>query len=415
MSVKRTSFKLFKILIMKILIISQYYWPENSRVTDIAESLYREGNNVTVLTGLPNYPQGYIYEGYKHGENRKQIHNGVNIIRAKLIERRHDTFHRLLNYYSFPHYANKLVNKLDKDFDVVLAMEESPIMLVKPAIKYAKKYNKKVIMYEMDLWPESLLAGGIKKDSFIYNHYKKISAKIYSQMDKILVSTKEHIDYIKALPNCSNLDIDYLPQYAESIFEESNYETIDNGAIDLMFAGNIGKAQSIDTIIKAANLLKDDKRFMFHIVGDGSELENCKKLANELKCNNVKFYGSMPLSEMPKMYALADAMLVTLEDKSYANMTIPGKVQSYMAVGKPIIASINGSTSSFIKENNIGYVCESEDYNELAELIKSLDKNRLKELGLISKKRYFEKYSKDSFISSLFNHVETVVVLSLKK
>lgn len=386
---------------MKILLVTQYYWPENSRVTDIAESLYREGNNVTVLTGLPNYPQGYIYEGYKHGENRKQIHNGVNIIRAKLIERRHNTFHRLLNYYSFPHYANKLVNKLDKDFDVVLAMEESPIMLVKPAIKYAKKYNKRVVMYEMDLWPESLLAGGIKKDSFIYNHYKKVSAKIYSQMDKILVSTKEHIDYIKALPNCSNLDIDYLPQYAESIFEESNYETIDNGVIDLMFAGNIGKAQSIDTIIKAANLLKDDKRFMFHIVGDGSELENCKKLANELKCNNVKFYGSMPLSEMPKMYALADAMLVTLEDKSYANMTIPGKVQSYMAAGKPIIGAVNGACANFIKENNIGLVCNAGDCESLACLIKHFDSEKMTSIKNRCRSTYLLSYSKEIFISIL--------------
>ncbi len=115
------------------------------------------------------------------------------------------------------------------------------------------------------------------------------------------------------------------------------------------------------------------------------------------------------------MYALADAMLVTLEDKSYANMTIPGKVQSYMAVGKPIIASINGSTANFIKENNIGYVCESGDYNQLAELFKSLDVNNLKELGFISKEKYFEKYSKDSFISSLLSRVETVVALSLKK
>lgn len=246
---------------MKILLISQYYWPENSRVTDIAESLYESGNDVTVLTGLPNYPQGYIYEGYRKGGNRIQVHNGVRIIRAKLIERRHDTLHRLLNYYSFPYYASKLVKKFPGDFDVVLAMEESPIMLVKPAIAYAKKYKKPLIMYEMDLWPESLLAGGITNKSFIYKHYKKVSAKIYSQCDKIIVSTKEHIPYIKDLPGCKDLDIEYLAQYADTIFEESDFSNEDNGIIDLMFAGNIGKAQSVDTIIRAAALLKNDSRF----------------------------------------------------------------------------------------------------------------------------------------------------------
>ncbi len=387
----------------KVLLVTQYYWPENSRVTDIAESLQKEGNDVTVLTGLPNYPQGYIYEGYRKGENRIQKHNGVHIIRAKLIERRHDIFHRILNYYSFPHYACKLVDKLDKDFDVVLAMEESPIILVKPAIKYAKKHNKPLVMYEMDLWPESLLAGGITHKSLIYKHYKKVSAKIYSKCDKILVSTKEHIEYIRALPNCKDLDIEYLPQYAESIFEDGDFETIDNGVIDLMFAGNIGKAQSIDTIIKAASLLKDDPRFKFHIVGGGSELVNMKKLANELKTDNVVFYGQRPLSEMPDLYKLADAMLVTLEDKSYANMTIPGKVQSYMAAGKPIIGAINGSCANFINDNNIGYSSIAGDSVLLAKIIKELDKNKLQEIGHNSKNAYLKNFAKKTFIVKLID------------
>ena len=247
---------------MKILLVTQYYWPENSIVTDIAESLKKRGNDVTVLTGLPNYPQGKIFVGYRKDEKRIQEHNDVHIVRAKLIERRHDVFHRVLNYYSFPYYGCKLAKKLPKDFDVVLAMEESPIMLVKPAILYAKKNNKPLIMYEMDLWPESLLAGGISKKSLIYKHYKKVSASVYSQFNKILVSTKEHISYIKSLPKCNLLDIDYLAQYAETLFEDSVYEYNDNGIIDLMFAGNIGKAQSVNTIIKAASLLKDESRFI---------------------------------------------------------------------------------------------------------------------------------------------------------
>lgn len=393
---------------MKILIVSQHYWPENFRITDIAESLASNGHQVTVLCGLPNYPKGYVFDGYKHGENRIQEHNGVRIIRAKEIGRREGILFRFLNYYSFPYHANKLIRKLDKDFDVVLVNELSPIMSTVPGIKYAKKYNKPLIMYEMDLWPESLLAGGIKKDSFIYKHYKKVSSKIYSEFDKIIVSTKEHIPYIKALPNCESLDIDYLPQYAESIFEESNCDTIDNGIIDLMFAGNIGKAQSIDTIIKAAALLKDDQKFRFHIVGSGSELDNARKLASSLGTDNVIFYGQKPLDEMPDLYKIADAMLVTLEDKPYANMTIPGKVQSYMASCKPIIGSINGSCADFIKNNEIGYVCSSMDSESLANIIKGLDINILKDIGEHSREVYFKKYGKEIFIGKLIEELNAL-------
>lgn len=394
---------------MKILFVSQHYWPENFRITDIAESLVSRGHQVTVLCGLPNYPKGYIFDGYKHGENRIQERNGVHIIRAKEIGRRKGILFRFLNYYSFPYHANKLIRKLDKDFDVVLVNELSPIMSAVPGIKYAKRYNKPLMMYEMDLWPESLLAGGIKKDSFIYKHYKKVSSKIYSEFDKIIVSTKEHISYIKALPNCESLDIDYLPQYAESIFEESNYDTIDNGIIDLMFAGNIGKAQSIDTIIKATSLLKDDPNFKFHIVGSGSELDNARKLASSLGTNNVIFYGQKPLDEMPDLYKIADAMLVILEDKPYANMTIPGKVQSYMASGKPIIGSINGSCADFIRNNEIGYVCSSMDSESLANIIKELDINILKDIGEHSREVYFKKYSKEIFVGKLIDELNKLL------
>ena len=392
---------------MKILIVSLRFYPEPFRSTEIAESLVALGHDVTVLCGLPNVcSNGIVPEEYRHGKNRYQEHNGVKIIRAKEIGRRNNIFFRFLNYYSFPHYANKIVKKLDNDFDVVLVIELSPIMMCIPGIKYAKKNNKKLVMYEMDLWPESLLAGGITHKSLLYKYYKKVSGKIYSKFDKILASTKEHIDYIKALPNCSELDIDYLPQYAESIFENSNYKTEDNGVIDLMFAGNIGKAQSVDTIIKAASILKDNPKYMFHIVGSGSELDNIKALSKELGTDNVIFYGQKPLSEMPELYKIADVMLVTLEDKPYANMTIPGKVQSYMAVGKPIIGSINGSASSFIKDNNIGYTCNAEDSNALAELIKSLSINEIKKIGEHAREVYLSKYRKELFINSIVSELE---------
>ena len=394
---------------MKILIIYQHYWPEQFKATDIAESLAKLGHSVTVLCGLPNYPQGYIYEGYKRAYKRLEEHNGVNIIRVKEIARRNNILFRALNYWSYPHYAKRYIRKHHIEADVVLSIVTSPIMMASPAIYYKKIYNKPVIMYEMDLWPESLLAGGISNKSLIYKHYKKVSSSIYSKCDKILVSTKEHIDYIKALPNCNNLDISYLPQYAESIFEESSDSSTNNNTIDLMFAGNIGKAQSLKTLIEAANILKNDYRYKFHIVGDGSELNNIKKLANEYKLDNVIFYGQRPLLDMPNFYNLADIMVVSLEDKPYANITLPGKVQSYMAYGKPLLGIVNGSTASFILDNKIGYVSSPNDVDELVNTIKGLDTDKLREIGKYAKSVYLKEYRKELFINKL------VDVLSIRK
>lgn len=190
------------------------------------------------------------------------------------------------------------------------------------------------------------------------------------------------------------------------MFEHANIDNKDNYVIDLMFAGNIGKAQSVDTIIKAASLLRDDPRYKFHIVGNGSQLDNMKKLAAKLKIDNVIFYGQQSIEEIPNLYKIADAMLVTLEDKTYANMTIPGKVQSYMAVGKPIIGAINGSCSTFIKDNKVGFTCPSGDSEALANLIKNLNINELRTIGKHAKDVYFRKYCKSIFMNKLISTLE---------
>lgn len=395
---------------MKILIVSQRYWPENFRITDIAESLASLGNDVTVLTGLPNYPGGYIYKGYRNGKSRNQVTNGVKIIRANEIGRRKNILFRFLNYYSFPIFAKRIVKKLSDDFDVVLINELSPIMAATPGLLYKKLYSKKVVMYEMDLWPDSLCAAGSwLKKTLLYKHFTKLSAKIYSHCDKILVSTKEHIFKIKSLKNCDKLKIDYLPQFADSIFENTQLVNDDNGVFDLMFAGNIGKAQSVKTIILAANILKDKSNIKFHIVGEGSEFANSKKLAEALKLNNVIFYGNRLLSEMPSLYSLADAMLVTLENKEYANLTIPGKIQSYMAVGKPIICCANGSTRDFVQKlQRKDLTCEAEDFVGLSKIILGCNVKELNEIGKENKIAYFASFSKNNFIKKLVEELEKV-------
>ncbi len=386
---------------MKILIVSNRYWPENFRITDIAESLVKIGHDVTVLTGLPNYPEGFIHEEYKKGKNRKEYKNGVKIIRVKEIGRRQNLFFRVLSYYSFPHNANRIVKELPDDFDIVLINGLSPIMSARPGLKYKKMHGTKVIMYGLDLWPASLLAGGIWKNGLVYKYYKNVSRKIYCECDKIFASTYEHIDYIKNLKGCSKLDIEFLPQYCEELFERKALKTIENDTIDILFAGNIGKAQSIDTIIKTADLLKNNKKYLFHIVGGGSELKKSKKKVEKFGLDNIIFYGQRSLEEMLEFYALADVVLVTLEDKPYANMTVPGKVQSYMATGKPLLGAVNGATAALIKKSESGVVVNAEDHEALAKAILELKKSDLEQYGKNARKYYLEYFSKEYFMNKL--------------
>lgn len=397
---------------MKILIISQRYWPENFRITDIAENLVKLGHDVTVLTGLPNYPKGYVYPEYKKRKNRIQNHNGVNIIRVREIARRHNIIFRFLNYYSFLLNANARVKRLKNDYDVVFINELSPITSSIPGIKYAKKHNKNILMYEMDLWPESLLAGGIKKDSFLYNHYKKVSSKIYSKCNKILVSTKEHIEYIHNLPHCGHIQIECLPQYAENFFETKSIKKTKTDTFNVMFAGNIGKAQCVDTIVKSASILKNNSKIQFHILGDGLELKRCEELAQELNLNNIAFYGNKPINEMPYFYNLADVMLVTLDNSPYSLFTIPGKVQTYMASGKPIIGCIEGATANLILEAECGECCKSKDFKSLANLILKFSNKNLNFYSSNSFNYYLKHYNSKMFFAKLNKEL---IALSLKE
>ena len=391
---------------MKILVVCQYYHPEPVRITDICEELVRRGNQVTVLTDIPNYPMGNIYKGYEKGNNRTETINGVKVCRCFTIPRKTNAVMRLLNYHSFSFFSKKFVKKLDDDFDVVLVNQLSPVMMANAAIKYKKKYNKKVIMYCLDIWPESLCAGGIKKNSLIYKVYYNISKKIYKNMDKILVTSKSFIKYLKDSFDIDDNKMEYLPQYAESIFDVKECRKEPNNNIDLLFAGNIGKAQSLDTIIDAANLLKDYKKLFFHIVGDGQELKRLKNKVKELKLKNVIFYGRKPLDEMPKYYKMADAMLVTLCGDSLISSTLPGKVQTYMAAGKPIIASANGETMDVIKEAKCGFCSKADDSEELANNIKKFINYKDKEkLGNNSFNYYKKEFHEEIFINKLLTEL----------
>ena len=390
---------------MKILVVCQHYYPEPFRVTDLCETLASQGHEVDVVCGVPNYPLGVIYDGYRHGKKREEVLNGVHIKRTFTIGRRTGAFFRLLNYYSFAFSSTRYTAKLKKEYDVVFVNQLSPVMMACAGVKYAKKHDTKLVYYCMDLWPESLAAGGIRRGSFIYRVFDRISAKLYGRADKILVTSKNFVPYFKEHFGVDEKKLSYLPQYAEDCFEPQPIPQKDT--IDFTFAGNVGAAQSVETIIRAAAELKEISCLRFHIVGDGTSLEACKQLAAELQTGNVIFHGRKPVEEMPAFYANSDAMLVTLCADPFLSLTLPGKVQTYMAAGKPIIASANGETAQIIKEAECGLCSSAEDSHALAENVKAFLQSNRSAYAKNSSRFYEEQFRKEIFINRLSDELKS--------
>lgn len=387
---------------MKILVISQYYYPEPFRITDICEELVCRGHSVTVITGVPNYPMGKIYSGYEHGKRAQEIINGVHVIRCQIHPRKKGALHRLWNYYSYPFRSKHAVSRLEDDFDVVFIYQLSPVMMANAGIRYAKKHRIKSILYCLDLWPASLSAGGVN-GGLMYKWFAKESSRIYRAADQILLSSDSFSTYFKKEFGID--DTIYLPQYAESTFLPSECGKKPDGCIDLMFAGNVGTAQSVDTVVKAAALCKDMPELRWHIVGDGIALPECKKLAEALDAP-VIFHGRQAVSEMPRYYAMADAMLVTMKKDPIISLTLPGKVQSYMAAGKPIIGAIDGEAKIVIEQLQCGYCVSAEDYESLAAVCKKFagEKSMYAAWGSRARSAYEKLYSKNRYISALENY-----------
>lgn len=392
---------------MKILATCQYGFPEPYPFLYPMEELVKKGHTVHAITGMPNYPMGKIYPGYSMFKEKEEVYEGIQITHVPLIPRKKNIVFRFLNYHSYPIFAKRRIMQLSGGYDVVFANQTSPVMMVEPAIAYAKKWNKKVAMYCMDLWPASLEVGGVSKNSFIYRYYHKISQRIYTNVDLILVTSKSFKDYFKDEFHIDENKIIYLPQY--SVLEQSHVEAEQNKkTTDFVFAGNVGTAQNLQILVNAAEIVEKEmirdngREIYFHIVGDGQELENLKKIVKERKLKNVVFYGRRPLEEMPKFYAMADAMLVTLTPNKLVSLTLPAKVQSYMAAGKAILASANGEINQVLSESHVGYCAPADDVQGFVENIKKfiMDENR-PEYGKNAIKFYEENFSKEKVISRL--------------
>ena len=391
---------------MKILVVCQHYYPEPFRLPDICETLARRGHDVTVVTGTPNYPEGEIYDGYERGTRADETLNGVRVHRCPLIPRKTGTLYRVLNYYSFVLSSQWYLWRCKESFDVVFVNLLSPVMMALAGLSWAKRHSKKCVLYCLDQWPESLLAGGIRKDSLVYKIFLKVSRNIYRRADDLLVSSRGFVNYFRQVLKLEDKRIRYLPQYAEDMFDELPAAAEKKAGVDFMFAGNVGALQSVETIVEAAKLLKDNTQIRIHIVGGGIALEHCKELAVGL--GNITFHGRHDVTEMPSFYAMADAMLITMKDDPVLSATLPGKVQTYMAAGKPVLGAIGGETARVVNdEAQCGMCCTPENAQELAQImLRIAQDDELRGRFSENARRYYQQYfRKEQF----FDMLETVL------
>ena len=396
---------------MKILIVSQYFWPENFRINDLCIGLIERGHDVTVYTGLPNYPEGKFFNGYNFKGPYKESFGKIKIIRSPLFPRGKSKSLRLaLNYFSYFFFASLLAPFLVRGkYDKIFVYEPSPITVAIPGI--VLKYLKRAPMFfwVTDLWPESLEATGVVKNKKILNLVARMVRVLYKHSDKILITSKGFASRVKNL-GAKDSQIVYFPQWAETLYSSQpdinfNDPLSPEVGFKIMFAGNIGSAQDFETIVQAAVLLRDHKNIKFLILGDGlmKKWAETEVIKNDLSKNFI-FLGRKPVEMMPNYYSKADVMLMSLTNTDLFSITLPSKLQSYLASGKPVMASMNGEGADIIKEWKAGMSCPATNPSVLAETILEMSKlssEELSEMGKNALKCYQSEFEREKLISQL--------------
>lgn len=388
---------------MNILIVTQYFYPEEFRINEIATELVKKGNHVEVVTGMPNYPKGEIFKGYE--KKYEEDYAGVIIHRTNTRPRHQGSVNLFRNYFSFVRKAKGRIRKLSGKFDVIFCYMPSPVFQLSPSIFAKNKFNCPLVCMCCDQWPESLKARGLSKGP-IFRIISRYCKKVLNKCDHILNVAPSFIEY--------NCDVNKVPiekmswciQHSEDSFRNIHTSKAENtDTVDLMFAGNIGKVQNVEDIILAYNELKyDDLRI--HIFGDGSSYDSCKKMVEDYKLSkNVIFYGRVSVDELSTYYKKMDACLVTLSGKTEIGNTIPSKLTGYLSAGKTILAAIKGDSRKIIDESQSGLYTDPDDHKKLADLFKKFYHNRdlYKNCGE-NGRAYFEKYcTLDYFIEKVEN------------
>lgn len=397
---------------MKILIVSQYFYPENFRINDLALELKKRGHEITVLTGLPNYPKGEYFEGYDDTKNCDEVWNDIPVYRCKLRPRKTGSVNLIRNYVSFVIEANKKLKELqNRDFDLIYVFEVSPITVALPAIKLKKKKNIPVIINIQDLWPENIVAVTGMTNPIIIGLVNRMVNYIYRHCDLILTASPSFVSKIKERIKDKD-KVRYWPQYSTVNKTDEEVSIYDKEYFNIVFTGNIGEAQGIDLAIEAAKVLKD-KKICWHFVGEGRSKEKLEKLVNEYGINDrVKFHGFHPEKEIPKYLKDADAALLILKPNPVFEMTIPAKLQTYLACGVPILGCVSGEGKRIIEESKAGIVSEDISVDGLVKVCNQfieLSNDLLNEYKERSYRYGKSNFNKNKLISDLEKYMKKIV------
>ena len=400
---------------MKILIVSQYYLPEQFLINEIAPELVKRGHEVTVLTGLPNYPDGIIPAEYRHDGKREETVDGVSVIRCGEIGRRGGAAKLLLNYVSFAVSGCRKAKGLKPGFDVILSYQLSPVAMAAPAVRYKKKHGTPLLLYCLDLWPESAQAHVHNDRGLLYKWICSYSKRLYNACDRIAVTSEPFIDYMRTVNRIAPGKLCYIPQHADAGMLDMDIGSEDNGIADFMFAGNLGKGQKTETLLKAAALLKNEgtEGFVIHIVGDGSRRRTLEQAAkNEGVAELIIFHGQQQKSDMPSYYKKADALLLTLRGDNFVGNTMPGKLQAYMTAGKPVFGAINGAARQVIEKSGCGACVPAEDFAGLAGIMKDYICNpeKYRECGEKARNYFKKHFTLPVFMDRLENELTELAV-----
>ena len=393
---------------MNILIVSQYYYPEQFSINQISVNLTKMGNKVTVLTGVPNYPMGKLMNGYKNWAMTESI-DGVEVIRVPMFLRGHG-LKMILNYLSYAMNAAIKASRIKDSFDVIFVYEVSPVTQIFPAWINKKCRNKsaRIVVNCQDIWPEVLKTYGFTEKSLIYKAGNLISRKLYRKADTIAVTSPLFEKYLIEQFDIDKDKIKLLMNYADEwvLNVEPAKET---GKKHFLFAGNMGKTQNLELILKAVAKSKRKNDLIVDFVGDGSEYAALMQLADALNINgSVKFHGRKNKEDLKLWYDTADAYLLTLKCDNKVCYTIPAKVQGYMGAGKPIIASILGGAKELIEKTISGIVCAYDDADGLAEILDDFvaNENKYKPLGYNGRAYFKDNFRERDYMAKLLNILE---------
>lgn len=398
----------------KMLVVCQHFWPESFRINDICEYLTDEGYEIDVLCGIPNYPKGQYFEGYKAFGNRKQVHAGINIQRAFEFKRGDNSNLRIfLNFISFPIASLfQIPQLLTKKYDKIFIYQLSPVMMALPGIIIGRIKKVERVMYVLDLWPENLFSVIKVQNRFFKWVLTKMSHWHYKHVDKFIVLSEQMKAKIQSITDLPDEKIIVLPQACEKFYEtnirDKSIEERFGDTFNIVYTGNISPAQSFETVLDAAEILKNENlpKIKWIIVGDGMSFKWLKDEVVKRELSDCfAFEGQKPAIDIPRYTPIADALLGCLVKSSLLEATIPAKVMSYLAAGKPLLLSMDGEVQTLINQTiGCGYASETEDAKALAENIRKLyelsDKER-DALGSRAKKYHLEHFERNLILSKL--------------